>query len=269
VDGSHFDVLARQYGSRRTAVGGLLAGLLLPLDAARGKNKRRKRKGKENRKGVAAQEVSCWRAGACILKKGANISRCDLEGYDPSTPLDCTGCNLSRANLRGADLSGVNLTRANLSGSCLVNANLKGAIVAGSTNLYDAIFCNTTMPNGSINNSGCLNGTACCPTTSCTTSGTCVTPAQICLESGYCANCSNLCSSSCAVCLQPIGGGTVCAGGTSGSCADCSADSECRAGRCLIGSTSIEGNEFLSASAICGRPIAEGACLSPLPCLSS
>lgn len=113
---------------------------------------------------ATAQAESCWRAGACIVKKGANVSQCNLAGYTAPDPLDCTGCNLSRANLRGADLTGVNFTRANLSYACLIDADFTGAAFANNTNLFYATFCRTTMPDGSINNSGCASGTACCST---------------------------------------------------------------------------------------------------------
>ena len=46
----------------------------------------------------------------------------------------CAGCDLTEADLTGADLSGSILT---------------GAIMNG------AILCNTTMPDGSVINSGC------------------------------------------------------------------------------------------------------------------
>jgi hypothetical protein len=70
----------------------------------------------------------------------------------------------SRANLRDATFVGTNFTRANLSGPCQIDADFTGAIFANSTNLYGANFCNTTMPDGSVNNSGCTAGTACCST---------------------------------------------------------------------------------------------------------
>jgi len=49
----------------------------------------------------------------------------------------CPKCDLEEAYLRGAYLEYVTLWKANLKG-----ANLKGAT-----------FCNTTMPDGSVNNS--------------------------------------------------------------------------------------------------------------------
>ncbi len=193
MDPLRFDRLSRALaacGPRRGVLGllaalpvagSLLPGGRLPLQAAalattrkrkKAKDKKGKRKdrskGKDKQRTNAQAEV-CWRAGACIVKKGANVSQCDLAGYTAPPNLDCTRCNISRANLRGANLSGVNLTAANLSGSCLIDANLTGAIIANTTNLYNAIFCNTTMPNGSVNNSGCESGTTCCSTCTPTT----------------------------------------------------------------------------------------------------
>ena len=134
---------------------------------ARARSTRTKGKGRGNGKGKSkdkgkgkdkqrtnAQAEQCWRAGACIAKKGANVSQCDLAGYTAPPSLNCTGCNLSRANLRGATFSGTNFTKANLSGACLVDADFTGATFANTTNLSNAIFCNTTMPDGSVNDSG-------------------------------------------------------------------------------------------------------------------
>ena len=44
-----------------------------------------------------------------------------------------------------------NLPATNLTGADLTGANLKGV------NLDGVIFCNTTMPDKTINNSGCKN----------------------------------------------------------------------------------------------------------------
>lgn len=150
--------------------GGGIAALLAAIthgdvDARRVQAEKKRRKQRHQKSDrVKTQAEPCWRAGACIPKKGANVSRCDLAGYTAPSSLDCTGCNLSRTNLNGATFSGANFTRANLSGSCLVDADFTGATFANNTNLYNAIFCNTTMPDGNINNSGCGSGTACCST---------------------------------------------------------------------------------------------------------
>jgi hypothetical protein len=168
MDDHVFDRLTRMVstsGSRRAAIGALLAATLLfslPDASAKRRNHRKEKNGK-----AKAQAEPCWRAGACILKKGANVSQCNLAGYTAPPSLNCTGCNISRANLSRANLSGVNFTRANLSGSCLVDANFTGAIFANNTNLYNALFCRTKMPDGSVNNSGCDSETACCSTAPC------------------------------------------------------------------------------------------------------
>jgi len=69
----------------------------------------------------------------------ANLSNADLS----NTWL--YNSNLERANLRNA-----NLRKVNLSG-----ANLKNAKFLKRANLEGAIFCETTMPNGEVNNESC------------------------------------------------------------------------------------------------------------------
>ncbi len=242
MDASRFDQLSRSIGTqRRTVLGGLLAGVLLPREASarkkgKGKDEQRKRKGKDRDKGkdkqrTRAQAEVCWRAGACIPKKGANVSQCNLAGYTAPADLNCTGCNLSRANLRDADLSGVNFTRANLSGACLVDADFTGATFANSTNLYNAFFCRTTMPDGSVNNSGCGSGTACCPTciaagAACGTGigGTCCGTSQC--RNGACSSCT---PTTCAA--QGKNCGQIADGcGTTLQCGDCNPPQTCGGG---------------------------------------
>ena len=166
MDGRNFDDLTRDLssiGSRRAVLGGFIALLAIPLDvAARRKARGKARDGKRER--VQAEEPNCWRQSACTPSKGANFSRCDLRNSTSFNGINCTGCNVSRANLRGASALGTNFTWANLSGACLVDADFSGATFAKNTNLANAIFCNTTMPNGFVDDSGCGSGTECCPT---------------------------------------------------------------------------------------------------------
>ena len=86
-------------------------------------------------------------------------------GSDDAHPLeDVEGCRYRAApeewecdedaETRGLDLTGADLTDANLTGADLTNANLTGADLTGA-NLTNADFCNTTMPDGSVDNSGC------------------------------------------------------------------------------------------------------------------
>ena len=87
------------------------------------------------RQGAAAWNA--WRAGPDELP---DLSRAGLRG------LDLSGFDLSRADLRDADLRGTNLSGANLSGVRLEGANLfkvvlDGADLAGAF-LYGAQFLN-------------------------------------------------------------------------------------------------------------------------------
>ena len=76
----------------------------------------------------------------------------------------CVKCDLTEAYLSGADLteaylfytnlSAADLSGANLSGADLNEVNLSGVNLEGA-NLTETKFCETKMPNGTINNSGC------------------------------------------------------------------------------------------------------------------
>ena len=92
----------------------------------------------------------------------ANLSKAMLWKADLAANL--WKANLSEANLSfsfigGAHLQGANLRGANLNGASLYGARLQGANLRGANlnnvDLSRAKFCNTTMPDGSINNSDC------------------------------------------------------------------------------------------------------------------
>src|SRR6266436_5589196 len=89
---------------------------------------------------VLGRGTAVWNAWRAEHDEVPDLSRAGLRG------LDLTGFNLSRADLRGADLRGTNLCDANLSGACLEGANffkaaLDGADLAGAY-LDDAQFLN-------------------------------------------------------------------------------------------------------------------------------
>ncbi len=84
---------------------------------------------------------NCDLGGADLRRK--NLSNANLTGAD------LRGAILYSANLRGADLRGADLTGADLRGAVLYSANLRGADLTG------AILCQTLMPEGKFNNSGC------------------------------------------------------------------------------------------------------------------
>ena len=77
------------------------------------------------------------------LKDTGKCVTCDLGGADLS------GADMGGTNLSGAKLISANLRGADLGGVDLGGANLSGAYMQG------AALCNTTMPDGSVINSGC------------------------------------------------------------------------------------------------------------------
>ena len=83
------------------------------------------------------------------LKETGICRRCNLERVDLQGA-QLKGVNLGGANLRKADLTLTNLESANLGGADLRGANLDRAF------MNEAILCNTIMPDGHIEYSGCL-----------------------------------------------------------------------------------------------------------------
>jgi len=95
---------------------------------------------------------------------GANLAEADLS-YADLTEANLTGANLSGsrninnvklngailkgAHLRGAQLVDANLNNADFTEADLTNANIKNADIVG------AKFCETTMPQGTVNYSSC------------------------------------------------------------------------------------------------------------------
>ncbi len=82
------------------------------------------------------------------LTKTGICRRCNLQGANLQG-VDLKGANLGGANLRNADLSLANLEQSNLGAADLRGANLE------RTFMNEAILCNTTMPDGRIEYSGC------------------------------------------------------------------------------------------------------------------
>jgi hypothetical protein len=78
--------------------------------------------------------------------EGATILESNLEASNLSY------ANFEKANLGGSDMSTTTLVGASFKGANLTNANFIGAEEA---NLAGAKRCNTKLPNGSIDNSGC------------------------------------------------------------------------------------------------------------------
>jgi hypothetical protein len=156
-----FDTLARRVftdlrQSRRAAVATLLAATLLRRDAGLVLAKKKA-------KTTTNAADACYPGGTtCIPGKGKNTSGCDFANSALFANRDVRGANLSNSNFFAANLRGTDFRGANLSGSCFVSADLTGAKLGASVNLHGAVFCNTKMPNGKIDNSGCEGETPCC-----------------------------------------------------------------------------------------------------------
>jgi hypothetical protein len=199
MDRDRFDALARLFaakGSRRAAVSALLGASLLQRSPAAlakpGKggvkshsNRKQDKPAKDGKgnKGDKSTRHRCCGAKHCVPPTvSSNRSGCDFSGqsltgnYRSShlSQIDGRGADFSGADLRasslsgaclsGADLRGADLRGASLEAACLVDANLSGAKVDRSTNLTQAIFCRTVMPDGSTNDAGCRHATRCCLT---------------------------------------------------------------------------------------------------------
>lgn len=79
--------------------------------------------------------------------RNANLRDAQLEGAN-LTGANLRGANLSDADLKDAILRGANLTGANLNDTDFTEANLQGANLTGSLNVREARFCNAIMPDG-------------------------------------------------------------------------------------------------------------------------
>ncbi len=88
----------------------------------------------------------------------ANLAGADLSNADMSAVLvhstNFTNANLTGANLTNANLSDSDFTDANLTDTNLTDANLNGSGMLNA-NMTGAFFCNTTMPDGVVQNPGC------------------------------------------------------------------------------------------------------------------
>jgi uncharacterized protein YjbI with pentapeptide repeats len=97
------------------------------------------------------------------LNATGNCQKCDLReanlegahlGWSSLEGANLKGANLEGAKLWQANLEGANLSGAKLEGADLGGANLTGAKLEGA-NLEGAKLCRTTMPDGTMVNSGC------------------------------------------------------------------------------------------------------------------
>jgi hypothetical protein len=160
MDRDQFDTVVKLVwttASRRAALGTVLGAALLgrvpALHAAKRKNKKKRKK----------KDRDCYPGRSCQPGPGQDNAGCDFEGSVAFFEGNFQGSSFHGANLAGAQMAQANLQGVDLGGACLVGANLLDADLAGA-NLDGAIFCHTTMPDGTTNDSGCGQGTRCCPT---------------------------------------------------------------------------------------------------------
>ena len=84
---------------------------------------------------------------ALVANGAAAFEPADLQKLKDT--VNCVECDLFKAILSGANMSRAYLNGAWLRKADLSEADLTGAIMNG------VILCNTTMPDGSVNDSGC------------------------------------------------------------------------------------------------------------------
>lgn len=197
MDRARFDALARLLAtreSRRDALAAVLGVTLLGHAAVTEakRNRRRNRKGGKADRRTRGQAVpaNCFTGSPCIPAPFANLASCDFSGGSALAGQDLRSVNLYKANLEDADITGANLSSVNFNGACLVDADLTGATTR-STNFTGAIRCRTTMPNGTVDNSGCNKGTRCCPT--------CIEEGETCGQgiAGTCCGAATCCNGRC------------------------------------------------------------------------
>ena len=103
---------------------------------------------KDEHVAVLGRGAAVWNTWRAEHDEVPDLSRAGLRG------LDLSGFDLSRADLRGADLRGTNLSGANLSGAHLDGADLSDANLEGVEGLtqgqLNRVHCNsgTKLPAG-------------------------------------------------------------------------------------------------------------------------
>lgn len=177
MDLDRLDALSRSVaavGSRRT-----LLGLLATVSAASNlgatpvaevaaathphRRRRQRRRNKEKRRDKKRnRKRPCFPGTSCVPGAGLETPGCDFSRSTVFVDRDVRGADLSDSSFFAADLRGADLRGANVRGGCFLAANLLGATLDDSVNLQEAVFCQTVMPDGTVDSSGCDRATGCC-----------------------------------------------------------------------------------------------------------
>jgi hypothetical protein len=166
----------------------------------RGKNRKRKpRKKRGGSGGQTPPPPACCGTEACpdpepgSTRSGCNFAGRSFAGRDHNGStlrgIDGRGANFTATDHHGsvfaeACLQGARFRRAKLGGStwggaCLFGADFTGADLGGDSAVFaGALFCDTTMPDGSVNDRDCGRATSCCrslaePAPACQTAADC------------------------------------------------------------------------------------------------
>ena len=108
-----------------------------------------------------AERMQLAKTGSCAqcALTDADLSYKRLSGADLiNATLHSTNfmrSDLTGARFVGADLTSANFIWADVNQADFTDANLKGALMSEVKNIEGAVFCRTTMPDGSLNNVGC------------------------------------------------------------------------------------------------------------------
>jgi hypothetical protein len=238
--------LGRSTSRRNTLIGAWSALLAadLPDGAATAKRRRkhRKRRGRPSRGATPEpQSGSCCGTAQCgPPEPGSTRSDCDyagrfFAGHDFNGSIfrgiDGRGTDFTAADLHGSVfaescLQGASFRSARLGGStwgdaCLFGSDFTGADLGGDSATFGgALFCDTVMPNGAINNRDCGRATACCRAElggdECQSSANCPDGELCC--AGHCCIGSFCCGPAC------CDDGETCCGGF---CCDCCDEAQC------------------------------------------
>jgi hypothetical protein len=167
MDHESFDRITRRLGAtgtRRATLGALVgAGLLGFAGGADARNRRRR-----SRRRLSAQAQPGLR-DCPNPRPGQNLSQCDFTGQDLRgrrfAGANLSGADFEAANICGANLRGTGLHNVDLKTTNLTRADLRGTNLSTATTNAATLFCQTIMPNGSINDEDCpvgVPGPICC-----------------------------------------------------------------------------------------------------------
>lgn len=165
MDRERFDTITRlawTASSRRAALGLLIGAVLLGHDPVPGAAKPLAARKSKKRKSKKPAADPCYPGRACIPGPGRDNAGCDFSFSTTFRDRDASGSQLGKSSFRGADLRGADFQGADLGGACFVGADLEGAKLGGAA-LNGATFCNTVLPDGTVDDSGCDQTTPCCP----------------------------------------------------------------------------------------------------------